>query len=351
MPTIEFECRPIIIGSMPHTEPLEACNLVSRYLKDFPAWPQLPRRSFLENMYVQFSEGFPGALIEGLPEKGLSGFERVYIDRYRDTDKSLEALYSAYLQNDPQPFAISKNYAAGLNQLLDMTFPDSLAVKGQITGPVSWSLTITDAERKPLIYDDILVDAVARMIRLKALWQEQQLSRLNKNTIIFIDEPYLSSYGSAFLPVSKEKIISLLAEVIGGISGLKGIHCCGNTDWSMVLEANIDIVSFDAFNYGESFNLYLPDIINFLSHHGTIAWGIVPVMPENLAKESVPSLMDRLGEAMAPLTRAGIPFRQIVRQGILTPSCGLATLRDNEIVESALRLLVDLSTYIRRKYL
>lgn len=351
MPTIEFECRPVIIGSMPHTEQGEACNLVNRYLKDFPAWPQLPRRSFLENMYVQFSEGFPGVVIEGLPEKGLSGTERISLDHRRDLNKSLESLYSAYLQNDPQPFAISRKYAAGLYQFLDMTFPDSLAVKGQITGPVSWSLTVTDADHKPLIYDDILVDAVSRMIRLKALWQEQQLLRLNKNTIIFVDEPYLSSYGSAFLPVSKEKILSLLGEVIGGISGLRGIHCCGNTDWSIVLEASIDIVSFDAFNYAESFNLYLPDIIKFFNHHGTIAWGIVPVIPEILAKESVPSLMDRLGEAMAPLTRAGIPFRQIVKQGILTPSCGLAILRDDETVESALQLLVDLSTYIRRKYL
>jgi len=351
VPTIEFECRPIIIGSMPHTEPVEACDLVRRYLKDFPVWPQLPRRSYLENMYSQFSEGFPGVLIEGLPEQGLSGAERISIDRGHDLDKSLEGLYSAYLQNNPQLFAISQNYAAGLYQFLDRAFPDSLAVKGQITGPVSWALTVTDADHKPIIYDEILVDAVSRMLRLKASWQEQQLCKLNKNTIMFVDEPYLSSYGSAFLPVSKEKILSLLAEVIGGISGFKGIHCCGNTDWSMVLEANIDIVSFDAFNYAESFNLYLPDIIKFLSRSGTIAWGIIPVIPESLAKESVPSLMDRLGAAMAPLTRAGIPFRQIIKQGILTPSCGLATLRDDETVESALRLLVDLSTYIRRKYL
>ena len=46
MPDIEFGCLPTAIGSMPHTDPAEACSQVSRYLKDIPAWPQLPRRSF-----------------------------------------------------------------------------------------------------------------------------------------------------------------------------------------------------------------------------------------------------------------------------------------------------------------
>ena len=56
----EFNCLPTMIGSMPHTDPAEACAVVSRYLKDIPAWPQLPQRSFKENMYAQYSEGFPG---------------------------------------------------------------------------------------------------------------------------------------------------------------------------------------------------------------------------------------------------------------------------------------------------
>jgi len=35
------------------------------YLRDIPAWPQLPKRTFLENMYAQYSEGFPGIVIKG----------------------------------------------------------------------------------------------------------------------------------------------------------------------------------------------------------------------------------------------------------------------------------------------
>ena len=55
---IEFGCLPTMIGSMPQTDAKEACSMVTKYLPDLPAWPQLPLRSRLENMYVQFSEGF-----------------------------------------------------------------------------------------------------------------------------------------------------------------------------------------------------------------------------------------------------------------------------------------------------
>ena len=64
MPNVEFGCLPTIIGSMPHTDPEAACAQVEHYLRDVPAWPQLPKRSYLENMYVQFSQGFPSIVVK-----------------------------------------------------------------------------------------------------------------------------------------------------------------------------------------------------------------------------------------------------------------------------------------------
>jgi len=247
MPYTEFGCRATVIGSMPHTDPSEACSLVSHYLKDIPAWPQLPKRSFLENMYVQFSKGFPGVVVEE---------NRIFVDRSQDLDKPLEKLYAAYLDNDFDKYPISAEYAAGLHSFLSLTNLSPLAVKGQITGPVTWGLTVTDDSRRAIIYDDVLGDAVAKLLRLKASWQEKALSQISKNTIIFVDEPYMSSFGSAFVSISREKVIELLEEVFGGIRGLKGVHCCGNTDWSVLLETSTDIVSFDAYNYAQSLSLY-----------------------------------------------------------------------------------------------
>jgi methionine synthase II (cobalamin-independent) len=351
MTDVEFGCRPTIIGTMPHNGATEACDLIVRHLKDIPAWPQLPQRGFLENMYVQFSEGFPGVVLEGLGEERKPGSERIYVDRSQDLSAALERLYAAYLDNKPEEYRITEQYAAGLHHFLARAPAATMAVKGHVTGPVSWGLTVTDQERRPIIYDDTLADAAARMLRMKAAWQENELKKVNRNTIMFVDEPYLSSYGSAFFSMSRDRVVALIEEVLGGISGLKGIHCCGNTDWSVLLGTSLNIINFDAYNYAKSLSLYPDEVGRFLSKSGTIAWGIVPTFPESLGGETVSSLRDRLEEAMAPFTRHGIPFRQLVRQGLLTPSCGLATLKASEAAERALELLTGLSDVMRRRYL
>jgi len=330
-----------MIGSMPHTDPAEACSQVTRYLKDIPVWPQLPKRSFMENMYVQYSQGFPGVVVKN---------EKIYVDRSQDLDKPLEQLYAAYLENNFDKYPISADYAAGLHKFLSLTDLSPLVVKGQVTGPVSWGLTVTDNNQRSVLYDEVLADAVAKFLRLKASWQEKELIKICKNTIIFVDEPYMASFGSAFFSLSKEKVVSLLEEVFSGITGLKGVHCCGNTDWSVLLGTSLDIVSFDTYSYAESLSLYPAEVKKLLDRKGGIAWGIVPNDEELLAKESAASLQDRLEEAMAPFTRNGVPFKQLITQGLVTPCCGLARLKTPEASERALELLAELSARLRSRY-
>src|SRR4030042_2285976 len=167
-PKLEFGCLPTCIGSMPHIDASEACRLVLKYLPALPAWPQLSRRSPKESMYVQFSEGFPGITIEG---------EHIYVNRSRDLDPALEKLYNAYLEKDTTDYTISPDYASGLHAFLSMKIEPPLAVKGQIIGPISWGLSVTDGLRY-VVYDETLAEAMARHLRLKASWEEKALSRI-----------------------------------------------------------------------------------------------------------------------------------------------------------------------------
>jgi len=340
MPSVEFGCLPTIIGSMPHTDPEAACSSIVHYLKDIPAWPQLPKRSFLENMYAQYSQGFPGVVVEE---------NRIHIDRSQDLTKPLEEFYAAYLENNIDKYPVGPDYAAGLHRFLALNNLSPLAVKGQITGPVTWGLTVADENKRAIIYDDVLGDVVPKLLRLKASWQEKELSRISKNTIIFVDEPYMAAFGSVGVMLSKERVISLLEEVFEGIGGLKGVHCCGNTDWSVLLDTSADIVSFDTYNYAQSLTLYPSQVKKFLDRGGAIAWGIIPNNKESIEKESVASLNDRLEEAMAPFTRKGIPFKQLIAQGLLTPSCGLGSIATEETAARVLELLAELSIRIRKR--
>ena len=214
MRTFEPDLLPLHLGSLPHTDPQAACELVLDSFPHIPTWPQLPKRTFLENMYVQFSEGFPGVALED---------ERIYVDRGEDLDPGLERLYLAYLENDLSYGALGADYAAGL-----AAFPQALSaadfqpevVKGQVTGPISWGLTVVDQDRRPVLYDDILADALAKHLRLKATWQEQELRKIVPTTIVFIDE--LDSVGAKRLDVAtsgdrevQRTLMQLLAELDG----------------------------------------------------------------------------------------------------------------------------------------
>lgn len=311
--------------------------MVAKYLPQLPAWPQLPKRSPKENMYLQFSEGFPGLMIEG---------DKPRVKRTTDFDTELERLLTT-AEDEIDAYHISADCAAGLHALPTfLSHPETM--KGQITGPVSFGLCITDINGRGIVYDETLAEAAARLLRLKAKWQENFLRRITRTTIIFVDEPYFTSLGTAFVALSNERVARLLEEVLGGLSGVKGIHCCGSTDWSLLLSAPIDVLSFDAYNYADSLACYPANVKAFLEKGGNIAWGIVPNDEDALADESLSSLYDRFGEVIAPFTRDGISFRQITAQSLLTPSCGLASLSTDAAVQ-ALELLKGLSDKIRSR--
>jgi len=344
MSGFEPKLLPLHLGSLPHTDPQAACELALEHFSQISTWPQLPKRAFLENMYVQFSEGFPGVVLED---------ERIYVDRGRDLDPDLERLYLAYLENDLSHGALGVDYASGLTafpQTLSASENQPLAVKGQVTGPISWGLTVVDQDRRPVLYDDILADALAKHLRLKAAWQEQELRKIAPTTMILIDEPYMSAFGSAYISLNGEQVITLLEEVFAGLTGLKGIHCCGNTDWSLLLSTSAEIISFDTYHYTQSFALYADDVRAFLKRGGIIAWGIVPADNEEaLMSETVESLVERLHEAMNLLVRKGVSFDDLINSSLITPSCGLRTLSE-EATEHAFELTVGVSETMREKY-
>jgi methionine synthase II (cobalamin-independent) len=336
------ELRALHIGSLPHIDPRQACTLTFEHFPEFCTWPQLPQRTFSENMYAQFSERFPGVILEQ---------DRIWVDRTQDLDPELEALYNAYLDNDLAYGQLSIEYALGLHTFLRLVpglEPAPTMVKGQVTGPISWGLTVVDQDRRPILYDEILADAAAKHLRLKASWQEAELRRVCQRTILSVDEPFMSSFGSAYVSIERDQAIALMEEVFAGIQGLKMVHCCGNTDWSLLLATSADILSFDAYEYALNLALYPDEIAAFLERGGTLAWGITPNTPA-VTQESVESLVAKLLTAMDFLVQKGIHRDDILRASWITPACGLGTV-SQDLAERNLSLTAGVSSAMRERY-
>ena len=291
-------------------------------------------------MYAQYSEGFPGLVLDQ---------NKIYVNLSKGFEKPLEKLYAAYLENKIEEFAIGERYAAGLYEFIGHRQEHTSAVKGQVTGPITWGMTVTDENRRPVLYDETAADAVVKLLNMKARWQEKKLREFSDNTIIFLDEPYMSSIGSALVSIPREHVIELLEGAFDGIKGLKGIHCCGNTDWSLILDTSVDIVSFDAYTYSHTIALYQEALEKFLDGGGILAWGIVPHEEKAVNNEAVSTLLDRLTDAMAGIERKGIKRNKIIEQSLLTPACGLGAVSE-EVAEHTLSMLSELSLAFRNKY-
>jgi len=312
------------IGSLPLTSAEEACRLVIDTF-DIPFWPQLPRSSFLESMIPQFSEGMPFLKID-------SQRESLWIER--DHGTSLTEFYETYSENWES--AISEGYAKGLHTLVRLLRDRSFkTIKGQITGPLTFTLGLKNSEGRPVYFDEELREISLMLLKAKIRWQTEILKPYAENIVIFIDEPILSALGStSYLGVEPQEALRLLQETADSIrhaGGIPGIHCCGNADWPMVIKSGVDIISFDAYDYVDTISLYPAEFTEFLQRGGYLAWGIVPTT-DSIKDENIDSLKIRFDKGTELLSKR-ISADLLLSRILLTPSCGTGSMSIDETLK------------------
>ncbi len=345
--TLDFNCIATGIGSLPITNPEKAVELSLRYIPEVPIWPQLPQRNIREQFCEQYSEALPGIVLDGAKK-------RFYFDASKDLTPELERFFERYIAKDYEFFKISEAYASGFYALLRALkkgLPKGVRfLKGHVTGPLTFGITVKDQAGKDILYNEILFDAITKGLAMKAAWQVRTLKQFGVPVVIFIDDPAMSALGSAFYAIPSEIITDKLNEIIDAIhelGGIAGIHCCGNADWPLLFKTNVDIVNFDAFGYMDKVLLYPGDIKTFYTRGGALAWGIVPTS-EFTEKETADGLIAKLAEGMRRLSEAGIDRRVILTQCLITPACGMGSLTP-EHAEAILKLLREVSDKMQKK--
>jgi hypothetical protein len=325
--TFQPRCLPTAIGSLPHANAADAVRTVLDSIPDAPIWPQLPANGLNEQMEVQYSEGIPRVVIDR--EK-----QRMYIDTSGDCSLELAAFYEKYLAEDVDAFAITPAFSKGvyaLEEALAKAGGSRPFIKVQTTGPISFGLTIVDENKRAIYYNPEFIDVVVKALAMKCRWQIRKFRKYAAATICFIDEPILSAFGSStYVSVTRDDVIAKIGELIEAIhaeGALAGVHCCGNTEWSLLIDAGVDIVNFDAFDYGETIALYPTAVKQHLDRGGALAWGIVPTNSAKIQAQTAESLVAKFDELTRHLAAAGaVDLGAIRRQALITPSCGTGSL-------------------------
>ena len=340
------------IGSMPFEDADHAIDVSLKSL-DAPIWPQLPRLGLLEQMEIQYSQNVPCAVID--TEK-----KRMYFQTDTDYSEKFAEFYEAYMAEDFSTMAISEQYSKGIYALQRTLKAKGTAaqqtklpwLKVQSTGPCSFALTIVDENKRAIYYNEEFRDVIVKAIAMKSRWQIQQFMPFAENIICFIDEPILSAFGSStYVSVKRDDVVSILNEVIEAVhaeGAIAGIHCCGNTEWSILIDAGVDIVNFDAFEYGATIAIYADSVKSHLERGGALAWGVVPTSVK-IREQTVETLEKKLEEGIDNLASRGIDKNLIVSQAMITPSCGTGSL-DPEDAQKVFSLTAALTKRMKEKY-
>jgi methionine synthase II (cobalamin-independent) len=344
----------VLIGSLPVTTHEEGIRMVFEYTGDIPLWVQLPAYP-QEGMMIQFTPGIAGI---------VQNEDRVFIDTTGPTfEHELLGFYEDYLTVtegglplDGTRFALTEETAKGFFTLLDvMKSPPRrpVALKGQITGPLTLATGLKDQEKRAIFYDDRLLDVVVKTLAMKARWQVEKLSQWGLPAMVFIDEPGLAGFGtSAFISISREDIGRVLSEVIDAVhqaGGLAGVHVCANTDWSLILESSADILSFDAYGFFDRLALYHRLLQSFFDQGRILAWGIVPTSSsEDINRETASTLVRKWEAQVSHLETLGIDRTRILAQALITPSCGTGSLSPSEAIK-VLEMTREVSQTLRAR--
>ena len=188
-------------------------------------------------------------------------------------------------------------------------------------------MTVTDEGKRSLAYTPELYEVAVQGMTMKARWMARTLRAVAADALVVLDEPYLCSFGSAFVNVSREDVVAALegaAAAIHAEGALCGLHCCGNTDWSLVLQTGVDVVNFDAHEYFQGLSLYPAELAAFLERGGVLSWGIVPASAA-AAEIGAEGLLRELDAHLAELERKGLP-----RERLLAAVPAHAVVRDGQ---------------------
>lgn len=288
------------IGSLPHRNRDEAVAFVLDRTPELPASPSLPALEPREGMLAQAAWGIRGVTV------GHDG--SLAVDPRRlDPEAPVGDRCMAGV-----PFATLRTFLAAVAA---RTAP----IKLQLTGPVTLGLALGAAGADP----DVAFAVAGRAVRARAL---QLIARARASVpvaplVVFVDEPGLAGGLSPSGSLGAERTIDLVSSALAAIEphAVSGVHCCGRTDWRVLLQAGPHVLSLPG---GAGIAASAGALAGFLERGGWVAWGAVPT--GGPVGESASRLWRVLSTEWRELVQAGCDPSRLRRQALVTPVCGLA---------------------------
>lgn len=289
------------VGSLPHHDVDAAIAFALDRTPQLPAAPTLPAFEPLEMMIPQAAWGITGVYVADDGTVSVADPERV---------DAASPLGDRDLLG--RPFGTWRRF---LDAVAGRTEP----IKLQLTGPLTLGLTLVQAGLGPDHAFAVAAAAVGARARDLLALADGRAPGVPR--VVVFDEPGLVGGLRADLPLGADGVIDLLSGALAAVEGraLGGVHCCGHTDWRLLLQAGPGLLSLPV---GAEVTGSAGALGTFLERGGWIAWGAVAT--DGPLGESPSRSWRRLSSEWCELVQAGCDPVLLRRQALISPVCGLA---------------------------
>lgn len=355
------------IGSLPHHNADAALEFSFRM--GIPFLPQIPIRNPWEFMIAQALEGLPG--LQADSDGSVTLNTDIWLSRAARYSALLEQAFESddVLESfEPTP-SISSCWQPFVWELEERRV--SLA-KIQIAGPMTcqWAIKLKDSSGKPVTLGAFaerhpeLSTQIFRTVLARALAMSKRLKRAGIQPLLFLDEPGLYSYqGTNARHVLAVQELKVLVQTLTKQGVQVGIHCCGNTDWGMLLSLPIQFLSLDTSLSLGSLLSRGDALKRFLKNGGRLSLGVIPtgrasvvhsIDVEALYQAMMGEFAAHLGGDASGASGASAPagekelMRKAISEAIYTPACGLA-LQSTAEAEAILESLTQFEARVRKR--
>jgi methionine synthase II (cobalamin-independent) len=113
------------------------------------------------------------------------------------------------------------------------------------------------------------------------------------------------------------------------------------------METKVDVISFDAYDYGETIGLYQKNLKKFLDRGGILSFGIVPAS-NKINQEGEESIKKKLNNLLNSLLKKGFAKEKLTKNCLITPSCGLGNLKE-DVAKKILNSTKELSNELKEE--
>ena len=326
---MKLNLRNFPTGNLPY-EDIRLCKqMMLKLYEDVPFLPELPLLND-ENIIMLTTENIPAIKISD---------ENLLIiadESSEELQKALDIMnitYNSETYENYEQFSSNSAYITLYWEMLKRIKPKHTVIN--ILGPYSLAESISNIAPEVILTDRNYRKFISECIALKTIWFLQNIKKYSPDTkpIIMLNEPHFSKFGmlkynnenitAETLPTLYSKLV-LKIKKLGAFVGVQSFDKC---NWQIILDSNVDMISFGAYNNPQNLNIIAPKVNNFLSKGGYINWGMIPVNNEKVIKSlNIDSIYKKFTTAIEELSSEGVSLDLLYRNSTVSVQGNMSEL-------------------------